>query len=254
LIDDVVKNVNGDVEQRRSLIIELADRLFILHERVNANQSSTKLDAGARRPQLDQILARREYRVEEEQESSLRKLLKRLWDAFLRFLSMFRPAQRQAPVIKGGDSLTWFRIFILLVVFVAAAAGIWRLIKRIKHRQKSEKEKELREILGEEIPEDITVADLLSKANELARRGDYRTAIRRAYIASLFELEQRGKLRLHSSKTNRDYLDALRLEREIFPGFSTMTGVFERIWYGQIGASEDEFKGFIFQYDETLKR
>ena len=61
----------------------------------------------------------------------------------------------------------------------------------------------MREILGEQFDADVTADDLLKTAAEMARKGEYRLAIRRAYLALLYELEQRGKLRwLHLDTRN----------------------------------------------------
>jgi hypothetical protein len=252
-IDDVVKNVNGDIEQRRSMLIDIADRLYLLKERVYAAQSGQTVKADENRARIDRILARPDYRPDVEKESSVRKWLKRIWDAFIRFLSRILGTSKTASSPAGGGSFTGFSVLIYILIVAAAVIGIIRLIRRMRLNRDSKKEKETREILGEEIAEDVTAAELLAKATELARQGDYRTAIRRAYLALLVELEQRGKLRLHRSKTNRDYLDSLRSERELFPPFSTMTGTFERVWYGETRATEDEFNGFIVKYHETVK-
>ena len=252
-IENVVKNVNGDIEQRRSMLVEIADRLSALRESVNASQSQQSFDKNDRRAQIERILSRPEYRPEEQRESTLKKWLRKLLEALARFLSRFdRSPARESGSVNGG-TINAFRILITCLVLGAVVYGLIMLLKRMRGGRKSDKEKKVREVLGEEIPEEISAADLLAKARELARQGDYRTAIRRAYIAALFELEQRGKLRLHRSKTNRDYLDAMRLEREIFPSFSVMTGTFENVWYGQRRVDEDEFNGFISRYQETVK-
>ena len=94
---------------------------------------------------------------------------------------------------------------------------------------------------------------MLAQARALAKQGDYRAAIRRAYIALLYELEQRGKLRLHRSKTNRDYLEDLRSEQIIYPSFVALTRIFERIWYGHASATEFDFEGFLTGYREAVK-
>src|SRR5262249_23360833 len=120
-------------------------------------------------------------------------------------------------------------------------------------RRAPKKEGETREALGEEIAEDVTAADLFANASELARQGEYRKAIRRAYIALLCDLEQHGKLRLSRSKTNRDYLDAMRSEQLMYPTFSVMTNSFEHVWYGQERVAEDEFREFITLYQDLVK-
>jgi hypothetical protein len=136
---------------------------------------------------------------------------------------------------------------------VALIFGAVKLVRRFRVRRKPAEVAKTREALGEEIPEDATAADLLAMASELARQGKYRMAIRRAYIALLCDLDQRGKLRLGRSKTNRDYLDAMRSERLIYPTFSVMTFAFERAWYGQDRATEEEFRNFVTLYQEAVK-
>jgi hypothetical protein len=111
----------------------------------------------------------------------------------------------------------------------------------------------VREILGVEITEETTTEDLLAAARALAQLGDYRGAVRRAYLALLYELEQRGKLRLHRSKTNRDYLDALRNEAALYPAFALLTRNFEQIWYGQALATDSDFDSFLNGYQQALK-
>jgi hypothetical protein len=146
-----------------------------------------------------------------------------------------------------------FRALIFLVVIAALIFGATKLARRFQVRKKPAEEVETREALGEEIAEDATAADLFAMASELARQGEYRKAIRRAYIALLCDLDQRGKLRLGRSKTNRDYLDAMRSEQRIYPTFSVMTDAFERAWYGQDRATEGEFRNFVALYQEAIK-
>jgi len=145
------------------------------------------------------------------------------------------------------------RVAILLIVAAALIFGAVKLVQLFLGRQKPVKKAETREALGEEIPEDATAADLFALASDLARQGEYRKAIRRAYIAMLCEFDRRGKLRLGQSMTNRDYLDAMRSEQLIYPTFSLMTFAFERAWYGQERATEEQFQKFVTLYQEAIK-
>ena len=134
----------------------------------------------------------------------------------------------------------------------AASFGLVKLLRRLQGRRRKDKDDDVREVLGEELADDVTAAELLTKANELARQGDFRSAIRRAYIALLCDLEQRGKVHLHRAKTNRDYLDELKPEQSLYPTFSVMTGAFEHVWYGHEQATESEYSDFITLYQETV--
>lgn len=250
--EKVVKNADADVEQRRSLLVEILDRLSFLRESVEAQSGAPKALDGDRRAQLERILARPEYRPEEEKESSIRSLMRRIWRAIIDFLSRFKSEPQKPPNIAkpGGGGVV--RVLILLLLAAALLFGLVTLLKQFRLRRRSKPKKdEVREVLGEEIAGDVTAADLFARAAELARQGDYRAAIRRAYISGLFELEQRGKLRLHRARTNRDYLDALRQESAIYPAFSTMTGAYERVWYGEVSATDVEFEDFVRVYQEV---
>lgn len=247
--DAIIKNASGDEEQSRSMLIELADKIFLLEQRVRASLTqSTNQD---RSLQLKNILARPEYLPEEKKESAIRKTLNNLLEQLVKLLSRLFGSGSSRVGSAGSGTIAGFRIFITLVLLAAASFGLVKLLQRINARR-NKKEDETREVLGEELADDITAEELLANANKLARDGDFRRAIRRAYIAMLCELEQRGKVKLHRAKTNRDYLDELKPEQSIHLNFSVMTGAFEHVWYGQEAATESEFSDFLTLYRETV--
>jgi hypothetical protein len=254
LLDDLIKNASGDIEQRHSMLSDIADRLANLRRSVKAAQEGPAPSWQDQRARLDKILARSEYQPEEKRESTLESWIRKIRDFIINLLdSLFSGSPARAPVSGGGGLMAVVRILILLTILAALTFGLVKLALRFQRRDKPEDEAETREVLGEEIAEDATATDLLAIASELARQGEYRKAIRRAYIALLCDLEQRGKLRLSRSKTNRDYLEAMRAEQRAYPTFSAMTNMFEQVWYGQKRATEDEFKNFVALYQEAVQ-
>ncbi|MGH9846423.1 MAG: DUF4129 domain-containing protein, partial [Blastocatellia bacterium] len=251
-IGKVIKEAGGDVEQRYSMLTEIEMRLDYLREQVKQGMEPRTASNQDARAKVESILARAEYRPAAVEESSLKRwarIAREFLAALLRRL-FGAGSQRETAAPRAG-SVIFFRAIIILATAAALLFALYKLARLRRGRLKSEKETEVREVLGEEIAEDLTSTDLLAHATELARRGDYRAAIRRAYIAFLVEMEQRGKLRLHKSKTNSDYLNALRAERQIFAPFSAMTGTFEHVWYGDKRAGEGEFNEFVSRYRET---
>jgi Domain of unknown function (DUF4129) len=254
--DKVVKNIDSmvvDVEQRRSTLKEMADRLSLLLERLKSSPTPQRLKSEDQRARLEAILARPEYHPEVENESTLVKWVRMLKDALWNFLEGLFTKPRISPGGAAGIESV-IRILLTLIVLAAIVYGIIQLTKWLDLSRRGDEENEVREVLGEEIAEEMTARELFDKATELARTGDYRSAIRRAYIALLCELEERGKLRLHRSKTNRDYLDAMRSDPGIFPDFSSLTGLFEHVWYGQQRATDEQFGDFITRYEETISK
>ncbi|HEX8998729.1 MAG TPA: DUF4129 domain-containing protein [Blastocatellia bacterium] len=250
-INLVIKNANGDDEQVRSMLVEIADRLFQLEQRVSASQKQGGSAGQDQAGQLERILARPEYVPEEKKESSIRQWVNKLWSNFMSLLARLFGGRRSSPDGFGQGGVSTFRIVITLILLAAASFGLVKLLRRLQRRSRKNKDDDVREVLGEELADDVTAAELLTNANELARQGDFRSAIRRAYIALLCDLEQRGKVHLHRAKTNRDYLDELKPE-PLYPAFSIMTGAFEHVWYGHEQATESEYTDFITLYQETV--
>lgn len=237
----------GNEADRRDELVDLASQINLLSARVtDANESARRTIID--RQKLETILSREEFKPEIREESRLYKWTRQLWSAFIRLLEQLLTSQQRAPT-PGRASLDVVRVLIALGLAAALIMGSIFLLKRLKgwrRRRKSEEESpEVREILGETISEDATAEDLLAKAADLARGGDYRGAIRMAFIALLFELEQRGKVRLDPAKTNHDYLNEVRKDSELVEPVSSLTSVFERVWYGQQGASSEEYVDFV---------
>lgn len=206
------------------------------------------------RERLNRILAGEEYKTETQQDSIIRTWLRKISRAIDRFLLWLftRNGPQSAP---SGETVALLRYLILSVTAIAAVAALTIVLRRFKWQSLRKKVKEdeepEREILGERIDSDLTPDDLLREAAEMARKGDFRMAIRRAYIALLFELEQRGKLKLHRAKTNNDYLHELKREDRSYLSVAQMTNRYERVWYGQNEATLEDYAGFIDRYREV---
>lgn len=232
---------------------QLLDRLRAMRVRIAERQEmappvESKDDAKKR---LEAILARPEYATTTRGPNALTRLLR----DFIAWLSKFLP--KRQPMQPG--SLAWLALVARIVVVVAALALIvfiskllltrFKRSRKIKHREKQV----ARIVLGERLAPEQTATDLLSEAETLARSGDLRAAIRKAYIALLVELGDRKIISLAQHKTNRDYLNALR---ELPPLHSKMTGLtnsFERHWYGFVEANQSDWQTFRDGYLAALR-
>lgn len=250
----VVKNAEVDAERSLSFLGDISSRLARLLQSVKAAQTAEDRALLDQRARLDGILARPEYQPEGKSESAIARWTWKIQEFIVRLLiKLLGGLSVGAPQSGGAGLVIVVRALIFLVVIAALIFGAAKLARRLQARRKPAEAAETREALGEEIAEDATAADLFATASDLARQGEYRKAIRRAYIAMLCEFDQRGNLRLGRSKTNRDYLDAMRSEQRIYPTFSIMTVAFERAWYGQGRATEEEFRNFATLYQEAIK-
>jgi hypothetical protein len=121
-----------------------------------------------------------------------------------------------------------------------------------KYRLKERGEKQERVILGERLAADETSQNLFSEAERLAREGNLRGAIRKGYIALLFELSERKTIRLSQHKTNRDYLLDVRQQNDLYQNMSGLTNNFERHWYGSDAAEEKDWDDFKEEYRKAV--
>ena len=247
-------------DARAAALARAAARLGALHERLAEAQEALRRDAqprdkGAEKARLEEILRRPEF----NQTPGGRTAGNRISVEFFKWLrSLFPEAQPVAPgetprLTRGAQAVV-YALGALVVGFVLWRYGprVWRVRRRLRVTPEDEG---ARVVLGEVVGAEQSAADLLSEADELARRGDPRAAIRRAYVALLCELADRRVIRLARHKTNRDYLEAVRRARaDLYPEVRPLTADFERHWYGSAPATPADWESFRARHREALQR
>jgi hypothetical protein len=232
-------------EHDADLIRSTREELRALIQRLDEMKSGAKIDdKDASKARLAEILRRPEYDKTVVQESAI----ERLWNQILRWLSKLFP--RLKPIQPGAArnisniaQIIVIGFSVLLIAFL-----IWKFLPRYLSSRRSKKKASKREpriVLGERLEPDQTAADLLEQAEALARSGDLRGAIRKAYVALLCELGDRKIISLAQHKTNRDYLMSVRTSSALYESMRKLTFSFERHWYGFVppAASDwDEFR------------
>lgn len=238
--------------KRAEALARIAERLRAIDDRIQeihrvaANASDKDADKG----RLAEILRRSEYAPTAPQGDAFERLLERI----LRWLLKLLP--RSKPITPGGSPWlsTIAQILVVGICVVGVAFLIWRYGPRfIQGRRKKKKKREARIILGERLEPDQTAADLLAQADALARNGDLRSAIRKAYIALLCELGDRKLISIAQYKTNRDYLYSVRDKVSLYSSMRKLTTSFELHWYGFVPAGENDWNDFRTDYQKTLR-
>jgi len=239
---------------------EKAHKLALLLERVEAleeqvgyeRRAATEADSKANsKEKLEGILARPEFATQAQGPNALTRLLQ----DFIRWLQQFLPEPVQ---IKPGRS-NWLTIvaqvavmLVALLIVLYVAKTVSRRFRRTR-RQRVSKKRGARIVLGEQLKPDDTSSDLLSEAEALARRGELRAAIRKAYIALLVELGDRKVITLEQHKTNRDYLNSVKSIPLLHSTMRGLTESFELHWYGFTEATENDWNNFRSRYQKALQ-
>lgn len=236
---------------RTAFLGRIVEQLEALNESLgstslNSSQTQSKDEAKSR---LAGILARPEYLNEEASEDALSRVLRRL----RQWLSDLVPRPKPLSTASG---LLITRIAEVIIAVLSLGllafliAKLWPYFARRSGRRRLVDGAGARIVLGERIREDQSSADLLSEAEALARAGDIRGAIRKAYIALLCEMGDRKLISLAPHKTNRDYLKAVK-DRPLFGAVLPLTNTFEAHWYGFFPASETDWQSFKSLFEQA---
>jgi hypothetical protein len=241
---DEYQKISNQRERATALIYATCDQLQALLNRLDEMKASASPnDKDASKAKLAEILRRPEYDKSVVEKSAL----ERLWETFIKWLSKIFP--KVGPISPGaGQGLSSIAQVIVITLSVLLIAFlIWRFLPRFlaaRGKKKKKTKRETRIVLGERLEPDQTAADLLEQAEALARSGDLRSAIRKAYIALLCELGDRKVISLAQHKTNRDYLMSVRNRRALYDPLRKLTNSFELHWYGFVAPAPGDWEEF----------
>jgi hypothetical protein len=243
----------GSRESRAAALRFISQRLRALEARLAEAEGpeASAQDKDAERGRLNAILRDPEFN-KPPRGNALQRIAEEIRDWF----------GRHSPRIGGGPapsprlSMLAQVIVITLCVLVLAyvARRFWtnraRDVKSLKLKRRP------RVILGERLEPDATPSDLLAAAEGLARAGDLRGAIRKAYVALLCGLGDGGVIRLAQHKTNRDYLDAVRRSdsKRLYSEVLPLTRGFEQHWYGLRDATADDWDDYKARCRQALRQ
>ena len=250
----------GGAEAERQLE-NITTRLAALRDRVEETQRAAKSSQTAKvtpdeqKGKLESILRRPEFNAQEKPDNAINRLKKRISE----WLARHWP-RRAAPLSEDQarrlSPLAQVIVYALvLLAFGLAAWRVWPMLRgrRVWSRRNRNVKPVPRVILGETLAPDQTGADIFHEAEELARRGALRAAIRKGYIALLCELGDRKTVRLEQHKTNRDYLRDVAGQDALYRPLRQLTGRFEYHWYGLAPASEQDWDEFRAVYRDALE-
>ena len=248
-IDDLQR---APIEKRPEKVQSIIDALRAVGQRVNDLQTAPTANdqKAAYKDKLAGILTRPEYATGAKGDNALTKLIK---DLIRWFENLFPKPQAMEP----GRANAVSRVFQIIVVVLGLAVvgyAAFMLLKRFKvpARKSLFKKKGPRIVLGERLEPEDTATDILAEAEALARRGELRAAIRKAYIALLVDLGDRKLISLAQYKTNRDYLSSVKNLPQLHPRLKKLTESFEKHWYGLAQATPDDWQDFRAGYREAL--
>ncbi|HMT06971.1 MAG TPA: DUF4129 domain-containing protein [Pyrinomonadaceae bacterium] len=243
-------NIDRSIIHLTDLRERLSAMAAALDERRQAIASGPTKDSDKQK--LDEILKREEFQKPKTEESLIARLIRQ----FFEWLNSRSPDDKPAPTSNAGSPLL---TTVLWVVVISAALALltfllYRFAPGLFERFSKERSAKLKDrvVLGEIIGDDVEASEIFAEAEELARRGELRLAVRKGYIAVLCELADRRLIGLARHKTNRDYVREVRNRESLKQDLSGLTTRFERHWYGDQIVMNDEWTEFRDLYRRTV--
>jgi hypothetical protein len=241
-------------DRRAQSLRSAAARLRALDSRLaELETGGASPDKDAERGRLNAILRDPQFSRTEQRGNALQRLINDVMEWIARHLPGW-PSIHPGASPRGSQLA---QVGVIALCLAALSFVAWRVWSRRARGPKALRLKRgPRVVLGERLEADQTAADLLEEAERLARTGDLRGAIRKAYVALLCELGDRGVIGLAQHKTNRDYLDAVRRagSPHLYAEIRPLTSDFERHWYGLRDASETDWGDFRTRCRRALKQ
>lgn len=234
----------------------IIERLRALEARLTEVEKAKAATASKddNKARLAEILRRAEFNQKAEQGNAMQRLSQAIAEWLEKLFRKFFPNAKPMQPGTARTLSTVAQVVVIAIALAVIAFVVWKLLPRYL-RSRSRKKKQQREariVLGERLEADQTASDIFAEAEALARSGDLRAAIRKAYIALLCELGDRKLISLAQHKTNRDYLNAVRDKTHLYGSMRPLTASFENHWYGFVPVGENDWLAFRQGYRKAV--
>jgi hypothetical protein len=157
------------------------------------------------------------------------------WAWVLRLLgSLLRPIGMATQ--PAGEAIGWAVLAVGGLLLAGLIGYVLRGLRRSMAADAS--------IAADDPAAGLTARTALDQAGDIARGGDYRTAMRYLYLSALLWLDERDLLRYDRALTNREYLERLRDNAALRERLRPIVETFDRVWYGHAALDAEGFAAY----------
>jgi hypothetical protein len=175
------------------------------------------------------------------------------WDDFWKWVAkLFKPERRAAPIERAAPTfdLGLTNAVVIVAVLLVLAFLVTLLLRATGKKGDEEVEAHVSGLNEMPLTEDPMSAlarapeGWAELADQLAREGQFREAIRHLYLALLSRLHRDGAIDYDPAKSNWDYFRGFRGPRESLGPFKELTLRFDFAWYGHIDVTPNAYTAF----------
>ncbi|MFI5149056.1 MAG: DUF4129 domain-containing protein [Bacteroidia bacterium] len=134
------------------------------------------------------------------------------------------------PSLFAGPAIQFIFIGVILLLL---AFLLWKILAGNLSNKKVKDDKIVVSIEDIDDISQVSESELNRLLREALARQDYKGAIRIYYVSILLILSEKELISWTREKTNREYLQELRLSPHFSP-FGELTSLYEKVWYGDL--------------------
>ena len=235
LKDDLAVFSRADKDKREGSLARIHDYVQALRDAAE-RYDQPGADMGAAHSKLNEVLARREFRNVKNPDVK-DALLARIFRWLSRVLR---------STFRAGANFDLVRLFIYLVVGVAAALLLLWTVERLGRPQEDLPPREIIPFA----PSARSWRTWLADARDRAEQKDWRNAIHLAYWAGISYLEEHGAWKPNRARTPREYLRLIGNRAAQYPALTALTRKLELVWYGYGDAVSSDFDEILGQLEK----
>ena len=180
------------------------------------------------------------------------------WDELTRGISYKEKAPEKAeekeadhpppPPKRSADNGFLIKLLLVLVGLAGLVLAILHFTNNIDLFKSDRKlRRSARDLSLTDIEDQLDSVDLKDPIEQVIAEGNYAVAVRLLYLQSIQALNDHQLIRWKRDKTNGEYLRELP-EGTLRRDFTELTGVFERIWYGEKPIGRTQFPAVQAQF------
>ncbi|MBN1310510.1 MAG: DUF4129 domain-containing protein [Anaerolineae bacterium] len=238
----IVSLLRADPTDLKSIEDTLRAMLEHRERRQTSKEGISPSAWGQMQRQLEGILSREEFQWKPAAPNPIREWLNKIVRRLLDWFTSLLPSE----IVVGRGFMQWVAGAVMLLALLVVA---WFVIRSISAGLVSEAD------LDKQWDERgvVTADGALKNAQETARAGDYRSAVRWLYLSSLLILEEHNLLRYDRSRTNREYLRSVAHRPELSTILRDVIDVFDRVWYGFQPIEPDDYDHYVKQVTQLRR-
>lgn len=162
-----------------------------------------------------------------------------------------RNYQRRGRSSGNGGSGGFMQGFLMFLLIIGICVVLYYVMQNMTEGGIDSRNRKTGKINVDisDIENDLENAELSGFIKSAQANQDYRVTVRLYYLRMVQLLSAKGFIKWKRDKTNRDYHREIK-QKKLKSGFLNVTNIFERVWYGNMEFTKEDFESVQPMFNE----